>query len=264
MIFWLVCGILSFVAVVVIVRPLHSGARPNDDTKASALAIYRDQLAEIQRDKDRGLLSDSEAEAAEQEVSRRLLAAADSLERPGSEADDDTVSSRSKSEQPAYLAAGIASFLILGSLGGYLVLGSPGLPGQPHAERLRADPAKMSPDELIARVEARLQTEPDDARGWDVIAPVYLRRGQNRKAAQAYQQAIRLNGESARRLDGFGRAVLAVTRGEVTSVVKAAYERLQRLDPNHLPAKFWLAVWHEQQNDNKSAGRAYAALSETR
>ena len=45
--------------------------------RGSDIAVYRDQLDEIVRDRSAGLIGEAEAEAARVEVSRRLIAAAD-------------------------------------------------------------------------------------------------------------------------------------------------------------------------------------------
>ncbi len=254
MVFWVLCALLTAVGIAVLLRPLVRGdatARPDAEIN---VAIYRDQLDEIDRDLDRGLINAEEAEAARLEVSRRLLATAD----PVDEGQKSGTIAKGLGHDRLAIIIGVA--LIGLPLAGYLALGRPGLPGQPHAARLKADPTKLPVEELIARVEARLREQPDDARGWDVIAPIYLKRRQYAKAARAYQRAIELNGESDRRLAQFSEAVLAATNGHVTDAVKAAYERLLKLRPEYLPAHFWLAVRHEQDGDPKAAAGAFRRL----
>ena len=53
----------------------------------------------------------------------------------------------------------------------YLKLGSPELPGQPLASRAAAPAQDPTLDALVARVEAHLAQNPDDGRGWEVVAP---------------------------------------------------------------------------------------------
>ena len=55
-------------------RPPRGAARGSD------VAVYRDQIDEIARDRATGLIGETEAEAARIEVSRRLIAAADAAE----------------------------------------------------------------------------------------------------------------------------------------------------------------------------------------
>ncbi len=255
MIFWIICALVTAAGIAVLLRPLAQ-SRLNEAAPGRAnIAIYKDQLDEIERDLDRGLVNREEATAARTEISRRLLAVADS---------DDVSSAVQVRGVPKsshqWLAIAIAGTVVGLSLGCYLILGSPGLPGLPHAQRLKADVRTLPIGEMIARVEARLRANPDDARGWDVIAPIYLKRKDYVKAARAYQQAIRLNGESDRRLAQLAEAVLGATNGRVTNVVKTAYERLLALRPNYWPAHFWLAVGHEQRGESKAAEQAYRKL----
>ncbi|TIM62011.1 MAG: c-type cytochrome biogenesis protein CcmI, partial [Mesorhizobium sp.] len=73
------------------------------------------------------------------------------------------------------------------SWGLYSQLGSPDLPSQPLSERLAKNPADSSVDELVARAEAHLAANPSDGRGWDVLAPIYLRMQRFSDAVTAYR-----------------------------------------------------------------------------
>jgi len=256
MLFWIICAVLTALGVAVLSWPLLRSGASRTDGDSIEVAIYRDQLQEIERDLERNLINAEEAESAKLEVSRRLLAAD---EMQGAKYGSDN---NGKTADKFYerIAFALASVVIILTMGGYLVLGQPGLPGQPHAERLRADLTKVPVSELVARVEARLQKNPNDARGWDVIAPVYLRREEYAKAAQAFQIAIRLNGESERRLAQFAEAMLGVSSGEVTEAIVQVYQRLLVLRPEYIPAQFWLNIWHEQQNETEQAVQGYRKL----
>ncbi|MEM6499950.1 MAG: c-type cytochrome biogenesis protein CcmI, partial [Pseudomonadota bacterium] len=214
---------------------------------------------EIERDKARGILSDDEAQSAKLEISRRLLSVADKTEA------DLAPTPGSMSEQSRVRLAGVAAGAVtVIAMASYLILGSPGLPGQPHAERAKMDPRNLPVAELIARVEARLQTNPDDARGWDVIAPIYLRQKAYRRAVHAYQRTIQLNGESPRRLAQYAESILGATNGLVNDTVRSTYEKLLKLRPDYHPAKFWLAMRHEQQGQREQAISAYRKMLEDR
>ncbi|TGV50678.1 c-type cytochrome biogenesis protein CcmI, partial [Mesorhizobium sp. M2D.F.Ca.ET.160.01.1.1] len=99
----------------------------------------------------------------------------------------------------------------------YVKLGSPDLPSQPLSERLGKNPADSSVDELVARAEAHLAANPSDGRGWDVLAPVYLRMQRFADAAAAYRNAIRLDGDSAVRQAGLGEAIAGAAGGIVSA-----------------------------------------------
>lgn len=257
MIFWLLCAALTAVGIMLILRPLLSNDEQNLAARDADLALYRDQLQEIDRDQERGLFNEEEAKAAKLEVSRRILATDDKISSAQSEPHD------SLTDKGRFrIWSGAAGAVVVFAVGTYLALGSPGLPSQPHAERLAADPSKLPVNELIARVEANLKSNPRDARGWDVIAPIYLNRQEFRKAAAAYRNAIKLNGENPRRLAQLAEALLGATEGHVNDTVKDTYDRLLKLKPDYLPAHFWLAVRLEQKGDQSGAVKSYKKLLE--
>src|SRR2546429_150412 len=76
-----------------------------------------------------------------------------------------------------------------------------------------------------AQVEAHLEQNPEDGRGWEVIAPVYLRYGRFEEAVKARRNALRLNGASAQREADLGEALMGAANGVVTDEAKAAFER---------------------------------------
>src|SRR5437660_7050829 len=118
---WFVLALMTAAAMLAVLWPLARGERKL--RSGSDLVVYRDQIDEIQRDRAAGLIGESEAEAAQVEVSRRLLAAADAeveTPRPGSAA---AVVRRRRIVATAALVA--VSF---GAAGLYLALGSPFLP----------------------------------------------------------------------------------------------------------------------------------------
>jgi cytochrome c-type biogenesis protein CcmH len=113
---------------------------------------------------------------------------------------------------------------------------------------------------LIAAVESRLKEHPEDGRGWDVIAPVYLRLGRHADAAFAYGRAAHLLGEDTARLAGLAEATMLRDNGRVTDEAKRALERLLKLEPGHVQARFWLAFGKEQEGQFAEAAAAYEQL----
>src|SRR5690606_21621537 len=90
-------------------------------------------------------------------------------------------------ETPRRIAAVAAVVLMPAlALGLYVSVGSPQLPDAPLAARLSAPPESQDTAVLVARVEAHLADNPDDLRGWQVLAPVYVRLGRDRNAVDAF------------------------------------------------------------------------------
>src|SRR5262249_10194553 len=163
---WFVLALMTATALCAVGWPLARAARK--PTSGSDLAVYRDQLDEISRDQAAGFIGEAEAKAASIEVSRRLLAAADAQD-PASDASPQGAASRRR-----VIAIGAMVLLSIGTASFYLTLGSPSLPGQPLSARKDSG---LPIQALLAQVEDRLAQQPNDGRGWEVIAPVYLRLG---------------------------------------------------------------------------------------
>jgi cytochrome c-type biogenesis protein CcmH len=257
---WLLLALMTAGAILAVLWPLSR--RRADGTSASELAVYRDQLKEIERDRALGTIGPAEAEAARVEVSRRLIAAADArqadVKSGGEEETALDVAARLRRRRFAAVAALVAMPLIAGSL--YFVLGSPNLPGQPLAERLAAVHGGNSLAGLIARVEAHLAQNPDDGRGWDVIAPVYMRLQRYDDAVRARRNALRLLGETADRESSLGEALVGAADGVVTADAKRAFERAVALRADDVQARFFLGLAAEQDGQRAEAARIWREL----
>lgn len=248
---WFALALMTAAAILAVLWPL---ARRGRELRAgSDVAVYRDQLEEIERDRAAGLIEDSEAAGAKVEVSRRLLAAADAQAQPAGNA-------AAAAWRRRTVAVAALVVLPLGAAALYLALGSPLQPDQPLAPRLAATRANQSLDSLIAQVESHLERQPDDGRGWEVIAPVYVRLGRFDDAVKARRHALRLNGDSAEREAALGEALVFAANGVVTAEAKATFEKAAALDATHVQARYFLGLAAEQDGNRAAAAAAWRAL----
>jgi cytochrome c-type biogenesis protein CcmH len=150
--------------------------------------------------------------------------------------------------------------LPLGTAALYIALGSPFLPDQPLAARLADARGNPSIDTLVTQVEDHLARQPEDGRGWEVIAPVYLRMGRSEDAVRAYEAALRLLGPDVNRLTSYGEAQVFAQGGIVSADARAAFEKALALEPSSAKARFYLARAAEQDGDVDRARAGYQAL----
>jgi cytochrome c-type biogenesis protein CcmH len=251
MILWLVLVLMTAAAVFAVLWPL---ALRTPLRGASDVAVYRDQLDEIQRDRSTGLIGDAEAEAARVEVSRRLIAAADAAEseRPAEE----TATLRHRR------VTAITGLVLLpaGAFALYLTLGSPDLPGEPLAARVQTAGEARNVQDMVAKVEDHLAREPNDGKGWEVLAPVYMRLGRYDDAVRAWSNAISLNGSNAKREADFGEAMVAAANGVVTADAKAAFDRALKIDPQDVMARFYAGMAADQDGRRAEANKIWNDL----
>lgn len=252
MLLWIILACLTAIVLFVLLRPLAGAGTADRAPEAFDAAVYRDQLSEIASDRARGLIGEEEAEAARVEIARRLLAA-DSKAR---------ASDRAKAAGTRARAAmiGVALAFPLFALGLYLIYGSPRLPDQPLTARLQDPASDRTLEALVARVEARLREHPEEGEGWEVIAPVYMGWRRYGDAAQAYAQAVRLLGESAKRLSGQGQALVLANNGVVTEEARHALERAVELDASLIEPRILLAIAKEQDGQFQAAIDDWRAL----
>jgi cytochrome c-type biogenesis protein CcmH len=252
MVFWFVAALLTFGASVAVLLPLTGGSRRALPGNQHDLAVYRDQLDELERDTARGLIQPVDAEQARAEIARRIIKADNSGQVSANEA---------RWSGAGRVLGGLAVLLVpLMSWGMYASLGSPALPSQPLQERLAQNTAESSVDELIARAEGHLAANPQDGRGWDVLAPIYLRLGRIDQAVTAYRNAIRLEGASAAREEGLGEALTNAGGGVISSNAQEAFERALVLEPSQPKARFFLATALLQDGKTAEAVKAWEAM----
>lgn len=243
MLFWFIAALLTLGASLAVLLPLSSKDEGAEGSRSPDLDIYRDQLAEIDRDEARGLIGRAEAEEARAEIGRRILKL--DRERAGAKA-------AGSSARKAFAATAVLAVPLL-SWGLYAGLGSPHLPSQPLEARLSKDPALSTPEELLARAERRLRAHPEDGAGWDAVAPAYLQMGRFAEAAQGFANAIRLLGATAPREAGLGEALTGQAQGQVVPAARSAFERALKLDPQNGLARFRLAQAKAQGGDVAAA-----------
>ena len=241
---------MTAAAIFAVVWPLAQTSRK--PRSGSDLAVYRDQLEEVQRDRAAGLIGETEAEAAVVEVSRRLLAAADAEAAAPVAAPAASATLRRRAAVVATLAV-----LSLGSASIYLALGSPSLPGQPLASRTQPN---QSVDTLIAQVESHLANNTNDSRGWGVLAPIHLRLGRFEDAIKGSRAAVALGGETSERLAGLGEALIAAADGQVSAEAKAVFERAVALDAENVKARYFLGLAAEQDGRPADAAKAWRSM----
>ncbi|MGX5804571.1 c-type cytochrome biogenesis protein CcmI [Bradyrhizobium sp. Arg314] len=252
MLFWVIAAILTLGASLAVLLPLTGGMKGASPAGDHDLEVYRDQLSELDRDVARGLIQPGEAEEARAEIGRRILRLGAAVQ---------SGSANASTSRSARLVASVAVLAVpLLSWGLYDMLGSPDLPSQPLAERLAKNPADSSVDELVARAEAHLAANPSDGKGWDVLAPIYLRLQRFPDAVTAYRNAIRLDGDSAVRQSGLGEAIASAAGGIVSADAQSAFEAALKLDPANAKANFYLAVGLAQEGRKAEAVAAWQKM----
>jgi cytochrome c-type biogenesis protein CcmH len=182
-------------------------------------AIYRDQFAELERDRSEGALSQADYDQARSELQRRLL-------EDSSAASVDAVPTATASRTvPTVLAL----VLPLGAVLLYLILGSPAALNPPPPEK------QFSQDDIermVSGLSAKLEKEPDNLKGWIMLARSYKSMGRIPEALRAYERAGNLVETSPELLVDYADA-LAASSGGFTPKVNGLIDKALQLDPTN-------------------------------
>ncbi|MBX9650687.1 MAG: c-type cytochrome biogenesis protein CcmI [Xanthobacteraceae bacterium] len=248
---WFVFALMTVAAIFAVLWPLSRRVQPTQG--GTEAAVYADQLAEIDRDVAASLIGAPEAEAARVEIGRRLLAAADGGRTAPAQSN---LRLRRASAILALIALPIAAVTF------YLSLGSPQLGDFPLAARNRVADANQPLDNLVAQVEAHLEKNPTDGRGWNVLAPVLARLGRYDEAIRAFRNSITYNGDSAGLRSDLGEALIGSAGGVVTSEAKAEFERAVAQNADDPKANYFLGLAAEQDGRQADAASIWRAMLE--
>ncbi|GGL57707.1 c-type cytochrome biogenesis protein CcmI [Wenxinia marina] len=282
MLFWIVIVLLAFAVSGFAVWPLLR--RPAGPAEESDVALYREQLAEVDRDLARGTIGTEEAERARTEIARRLLAADRAGPAPLAEA-----------PRGATRALAVAALVVVGggSLALYATLGRPDLPDWPlqdrlaRAEELRAtripqeeaeaivaaraaeapDPAEEFPEDYMAMVEQLREivpTRPDDLGGWELLARHEALTGRFPQAARAQAHVLELKGDAATAEDHARLAdlLVAAAGGFVSAEAEAQARIALETDPTNSSARYTLGLLYVQTDRPDLAFRLWRPVAE--
>jgi cytochrome c-type biogenesis protein CcmH len=242
--------LLIVVVAAFVLPPLWLGQRQNKkniDRKEANLAIFRDQLADLDREKSEGMLADADFDQSRSELQRRLL---EEVEAEGEAAT--TVDLQSPSRKTA-----IAVLLLLPVLGllayGYL--------GNPKAldPTQTASPPQMTAEQIdgmVSKLAARMQANPDDMQGWVMLARSYKTMGRFAEAVEAYGKAEKVVNEDPNLLASYAETLAMVGGQGLLGKPRELVERALKLDPANGHALFLAGAAAMEAGDNKK-GIAY-------
>ena len=253
MLLWITFAVMTAAVLAALLWPVYRRGTAEAGLRDAELAVYRDQLAEIDRDQARGLIDAAEAQATRNEVSRRMLAAA------GPQESEPTRPSPG-ARRGALVSAVVGIPAV--ALSTYLAFGRPDLPGLPHSMRMETALERSDYAAMVAQVEAHLAENPQDAQGWLVLAPTYRGMGRYGEAADAFARALELVPATPELLADFGEAVVLSREGLVTAKARDAFQQALALEPGHAKALFYRALADRQEGRHEDALTTWRGMLE--
>jgi cytochrome c-type biogenesis protein CcmH len=212
--FWLAGAALAALALVLVLRPLVFSRNPERVERSEAnLALYRDQMRELQADLEAGRLATADYQRARTELEARLL-------------EDVVEEAAPRPSHSRALTLAIALAVPLCATAVYLAVGN-----------LRAiDAPELQLEALVQRLAAHLRENPDDTAGWKLLGGSYASLERYPEAADAYAKAAVRAPRDAQLLADFAEA-LAMARGwRLQGEPEQLIARALELEPANLKA----------------------------
>ena len=250
---WIVFAFMTAAVIAVLILPVVRGKPQANDLDRNAFdrAVFRDQLAELDRDVERGTIGAAEADAARNEISRRLIAAS-------------AAPIKARPLRTPFLALLAALIIPAVALPLYLRAGSPMLPDVPLAARMEKAEESGDYEALIVKVEQHLALNPDDVEGWKVLAPAYRCGMRWPAAADAMRNIVRLSEPSAELMADYGEALVMANQGLVSAEAHDIFAKALAIDAKLPKARFFDALALKQEGKAVEAKAAFDTfLAET-
>jgi cytochrome c-type biogenesis protein CcmH len=244
--FWAIGGALAALALLLVLRPLLARReRGSVSRRAANIAIYRDQLRELDADLGAGKIAPADHARARGELESRLLEDADAAQ--------DAAPRRSGRSVAVLIGVAVPAC----ALAIYLFIGSPG------AVDPRADAHALSAVQIEAMVEqlaARLRENPEDAEGWKMLGRSYAVLGRFADAVDAYAKAVARAPRDAQLLADFADA-LAMARGQnLQGEPEQLIRRALEIDPQNLKALALAGTVAFERKDFKAAADTWQRM----
>lgn len=255
--FWIAATVITLACLAIVLAALRT---PPPAEARSDVAVYRDQLRELERDVARGTLTEDEAQSARAEVGRRLLSA-------------DAATTAPRRTGATVLAAGVITVIVLGvAFGTYRLIGAPGYPDLPLASRVasveaaraerpgqelaeaeipdQSPPADADPETLRMAEQLRevLVDRPDDLRGWRLRARIESGLNDPKAAWRAQNRVVAIRGDEADARDFAYLAELMIIAagGYVSPEAEEVLAETLRLDPSNGSARYYTGLMFAQ------------------
>lgn len=243
--FLIAAAILVAVTLLLLLPPLLRQREPGAEASRNAInaGIYRDQLAELERDFASGSLNQTDYEEGRRELQRRLL------EDAGGEG---AASARPQPARRSALLIGLALPIAAALL--YFALGN-----IPALSPESAQPPKVTAqqiEEMVAKLAARMEQNPDDPKGWVMLARSYKAMGRYEESTRAFGKAEKVVNEDPNLLTDYAEALALSTGGSLRGRPSELIARALKLDPD-FPDALVLAGTAAYEREDYAAAAAH-------
>lgn len=192
MLFWILASTMLVIALGLVITPLWRNTRADKQASSEAVNVrlYHQRRSELQRDFETDLLSEQAYQQALTELERQLLL--DTAPSPQDKDTDEMQENPGKRRHTRYWPIAIVAVAMpLVAISLYLEIGS-----NKSTQETTGQQPPASVEAMVAGLEARLQSTPEDGLGWLMLGRSYSVLGRPDKAVSALSQARRILGDT--------------------------------------------------------------------
>ena len=271
MTFWIVAGALSVVSLLVLAWPLLKKRSTRSQPENVQLAVYKNQLIEVDRDLERGVIGEVEADAARTEVQRRLIRAAE----------EKNENHRPVSGLVKVVCLGFALLVLpAGAFGLYGAIGAPGAPDKPLAERTEEQKQAAEWEQfntMAEKLAARLKETPNDLKGWAMLGRSYRVLNRLEDSLKAYEKAFALAPADTEIALAYAETMIFFDDNIVSEKARGILEKIVAAEPKNLKARYYyglvlsetaeelpkaIAIWKSLEADSPTTATWLTSLRE--
>ena len=257
-VFWVLAASMLGVALTCVLAPLlRRGPRaPEPSPEDLNVAVHRDRLARLEQERADAELDPGDYEQARAELERALLEELSPADPPP----DAAANRRLARWSAAVLAVSLPALVV----GLYWQLGTPAKIPDPSAPRGASAGAPPLPpvDEMVARLEQRLRSEPHDGEGWLTLARSYTALERFADAARAFARAHELIGDQPDLLVDYAQAEILSGGDRSNAKASELVSRALAIEPRHAKG-LWIAGFAaHQRGEREEALRLWGTLAQ--
>ncbi len=272
-VFWIIAVCLFIAAMLFVLPPLLSRKVADKVIEHNELnvSVYKDQLAELERDNEMGAITPDYYEKTKHEIERRLL---QDVQEANQDDGEQARTTTGPGGRPLVIV--LAVVIPLFSVLLYMDLGSPaavtgdepavvavpaagGIPAGGGASGEHPDTGDQV-EAMVQQLELRMEEQPDDLEGWLMLARTYRFQQRHADAVRAFEKAMPLVNTNPQFLADFADTLAMATNGNLDGRPIRLIRQALELDPDNVQSLWLTGTYDFERGDYEEALSSWRRL----
>ena len=249
MTFWLLIALMIVLSLLIALRPLlFSNTRQNSQDDQAQINVYRLRLDELAADEKNGVIAPTQADSMRKELERNFLQTIEN------QPDNKDVSEEGNSSRQRWATVAIIAVVIpLVAISLYFVIGSPEAINPVKETPLSQVEQQHSITGMVSQLEAKLEQDPNDVEGWNMLARSYMALKDFEKAVMAMQRLYELVWDQPEVLVRYADALAMLHGGKLSGKPQELIEKALALEPENSIGLWLGGMAFAEQGEHQAA-----------